>query len=234
MEILINYWLSFFAGIIAPLAAVCVLPLYPGFLAYLASIATGNNTSPNPKETGKQIIKFAWIITAGIITSMFTLGLIFSFILKESLTNVIGIISPIAFAILAVVSILLIFDVDFTKFLPKYSIKTGTNPTKTSFLFGLFFGAIVIPCNPASLVILFAISTSTISFINNLINFVLFGIGMATPLLLFSYMSQYKTQKIIKFLTNQKRKINIITGIIMLAIASYYLFSVFKIQELIL
>jgi len=57
---------------------------------------------------------------------------------------------------------------------------------------------------------------------------------MATPLLLFSYMSQYKTQKIIKFLTNQKRKINIITGIIMLAIASYYLFSVFKIQELIL
>jgi len=238
MEILINYWLSFFAGIIAPLGAVCVLPLYPGFLAYLASITTNNNSSQDqtsdPKSTAKQIIKFGWIITFGVITSMFILGLIFSFILKESLTNVIAIVSPIAFAILAVISILLIFNVDFSNILPKYNVKTGTNPTKTSFLFGLFFGAIVIPCNPASLVILFAISTSTLSFINNLINFVLFGIGMATPLLLFSYLSQYKTQKIIAFLSNQKRKINLITGLIMLAIAVYYLFFVFKIQELVI
>ena len=48
---LANLWISFLAGLFAPLGAVCVLPLYPGFLSYLASQVTD-------KENKKQIIIF--------------------------------------------------------------------------------------------------------------------------------------------------------------------------------
>jgi|TARA_Y100000310_G_C20598816_1_gene771917 hypothetical protein len=39
MGALLNIWISFLAGLFAPLGAVCVLPLYPGFLAYLLVVA---------------------------------------------------------------------------------------------------------------------------------------------------------------------------------------------------
>tara|TARA_Y100000310_G_C20393633_1_gene674012 strand:+ start:35 stop:712 length:678 start_codon:yes stop_codon:yes gene_type:complete len=222
INILTNLWISFLAGLFAPIAAVCVLPLYPGFLAYLAS-------QISKKENKKKIITLGLIVTLGVITSMFLFGLIFTKFLQASLTKAIGIISPIAFGILALVSVLLIFNIDFSKIFPKFNAPILKNPYFTSFVFGFFFGAIVLPCNPASLIVLFAISTSTISFIANLLNFLLFGIGMALPLLIFSIISATKSNVIIGFLTKHKRSINLIAGIIMLGISLYYLIFVFKI-----
>jgi cytochrome c-type biogenesis protein len=217
-----NLWISFLAGLFAPLVAVCVLPLYPGFLAYLAGQLSEENES-------KLLIILGFIVTAGIISSMFIFGLIFTVILQESLTMAIGIISPIAFGILALVSLLMIFNIDFGKLFPKIRAPVTKNPLLTSFVFGFFFGAIVLPCNPASLVVLFAVSASTASFILNLFNFILFGIGMALPLLVFAFISAAKSQIVIGFLTKQKRLINLIAGIIMLGISLYYLIFVFRI-----
>ena len=224
VSVLLNFWISFLAGLFAPLGAVCVLPLYIGFLAYLGS----------QSDSEKGVIKFSWIITAGIIISMFIFGLIFSYFLKASLTSAIGIISPIAFTILLIISIFLILGFDFGKFLPRYNIKIGKSPALTSFIFGLFFGAIVLPCNPASLAVLFVVSTSTISFLTNLLNFIFFGIGMAAPLLVFAYISSISAGKIIHYLTEHKRGMNLIAGIIMFGISLYYLIFVFRIHELII
>jgi cytochrome c-type biogenesis protein len=219
---LLNLWISFLAGLFAPLGAVCVLPLYPGFLSYLASKVSTEST------TRKTIVMLGVLVTSGVILSMFIVGLIFTKILESSLTNIIGIISPIAFGILALVSLLLIFDIDMGRFFPKKSAPVLENPYLSSIIFGLFFGLIVLPCNPASLVVLFAISTSTMSFITNLFNFLLFGIGMGLPLLLFSLISAAKSKKVIGFLTKKKRTINLISGIIMLLISLYYLIFVFR------
>jgi|TARA_Y100000310_G_scaffold337312_1_gene424090 cytochrome c-type biogenesis protein len=226
MTTLLNFWLSFLAGLSAPIFAVCVLPLYPGFLSIMASRVS----EQAPRKT---IIFIGLLVTFGVILSMFLFGLIFTFFLQESLTNAIGIISPIAFGILAIISILMIFNFDLGKLFPKFNAPITKNPYWSSFIFGFFFGLIVLPCNPASLTVLFALSTSTISFINNLINFILFGIGMSTPLLLFSIFSAQKSTQVINWLTQRKRPINLIAGLIMLAISLYYLFIVFKIHTLI-
>ncbi len=224
LNVLLNFWISFLAGLFAPLGAVCVLPLYPGFLSYLAS----------QDDAEENVVKFGWLITAGVVASMFLVGLIFSYFLKSSLTNAIGVISPVAFFILFLISLFLIFGFDFGGLIPKYNVGTAGNPVVTSFIFGLFFGAVVLPCNPASLVVLFAISTSTVGFLINLVNFVLFGIGMAAPLLVFAYISDASTGRVIGYLSENKRKIDVIAGLIMLGISLYYLLIVFKIQELFL
>jgi cytochrome c-type biogenesis protein len=220
---LTNVWLSFVAGLFAPIAAVCVLPLYPGFLSYLANQLSG-------KETTKWTFTvLGLVVTGGVVASMMLFGLIFTTILKASLTNAISIISPIAFGILGIVSILLIFNVDIGKFFPQIHAPVKKNPYVSSFIFGFFFGAIVLPCNPASLVVLFALSTTTADFLLNMVNFFVFGIGMAAPLLLFAIISSAKSQAVINFLANNKRKINLIAGIIMLGISLYYLIFVFRI-----
>jgi cytochrome c-type biogenesis protein len=225
---LTNFWISFLAGLFAPIAAVCVLPLYPAFLSYLASQVSSKNISSN-NESKKLIILLGFIVALGIISSMFLFGLIFTKFLQVSLTNAIGIISPIAFGILGIISLFLIFNFDFSRLFPQIKSPTFRNPFLSSFAFGFFFGAIVLPCNPASLIILFAISTSTLDFVTNLFNFVFFGIGMSLPLLLFTFASAKWSQTIIGFLTRNKRWINLTAGIIMLGISLYYLIFVFKV-----
>ena len=221
LNVLLNFWISFLAGLFAPLGAVCVLPLYPGFLAYLAS----------REGSEENAVKFGWIITAGVVSSMFLIGLIFSYILKSSLTGAIGIISPIAFFVLFIISLFLIFGFDLGELFPRYSMKMMGNPVLTAYVFGLGFGAIVLPCNPASLAVLFAVSTSVGSFLINLVNFILFGIGMASPLLIFAYISSASSGSIIRYLSEHKRKIDLGAGLIMFVISLYYLLVVFEVHK---
>ncbi len=223
MGVLVNFWISFLAGVFAPLGSVCVLPLYPAFLAYLSNQFSG-------KESKRTFILLGLIVTLGVVVSMFLVGLIFTKFLQTSLTNAIGIISPIAFGILAIVSLFLIFNFDFSKLIPKkINAPITKNPLFSSFIFGFFFGAIILPCNPASLIVLFAISTSTLDFATNLLNFTFFGIGMALPLLIFSVISAQYSRAVIGFLTRKRRAINLVAGLIMLGISIYYLIFVFKI-----
>jgi len=214
---------SFVLGLLTPLTAVCVLPLYPGFLAYLSSQLSG-------KESDKKTIAmFGIVITSGVIFFMFLLGLVFTTILQVSLTNVIGTISPIAFGILFIISLFLIFDVESGRYLPRVHAPRVKNPWLNALSFGFFFGAIVIPCNPAFIAVLFTRTISTITFLENILSFLFFGIGMGFPLLVFSLVSTTKSSAIIFYLTKHKRDINFVAGLMMLIISLYYLLIVFRV-----
>ncbi len=223
MSALVDVLSSFVLGLLTPLTAVCVLPLYPGFLAFLSNKFSG-------KESKKTFFLFGLTILSGIIIFMILLGLIFTTLLQKSLTSIIGIVSPIAFAILGLISIALIFDFDFSRFIPKVNIQTGNkNPLKSAFIFGFFFGAIVLPCNPAFIAAFFARAFLFGSFFSSMSNFLAFGLGLGFPLLVLSLVSGQWSKNIIGFLIKHKRTINLISGLIMLGISIYYLFFVFKI-----
>lgn len=214
---------AFVLGLLTPLGAVCVLPLYPGFLVYLSGQLSG-------RESGrKTIVLFALIITSGVILFMLVLGLVFTTILQVSLTNVIGIVSPIAFGILLIISLLLIFDLDVGRFLPRARTPIVRNPWLSAFTFGLFFGPIVVPCNPLLIAALFARTASAIGFMENILRFLFFGLGIGFPLIVLAGVSTAASDSVINFLTRHKRVINLVVGIIMLGISVYYLFFVFKI-----
>ncbi len=214
---------SFILGLLTPITALCVLPLYPGFLAYLSNQVSGDE----PKK--KLLILFGLVITAGVILFMFLLGLVFTTFLEVSLTKVIGIVSPVAFIILIIISLLLIFDVDAGRFLPRAQVPVAKNPVFNAFIYGFFFGAIVVPCNPLFIAVLFTKTISSMNFIVNILNFLFFGIGIGFPLLVFSAISTTKSRTIISFLSKYKRKINFYSGLIMLVISLYYLIFIFRI-----
>lgn len=217
-----DFLTSFILGLLTPLTAVCVLPLYPGFLAFLSNRFSGN-------EERRNLILIGSVVVGGVMVFMLALGLIFTTLLEVSLNKVIGIVSPIAFVVLGIVGIFLIFDFDFGKFLPKVNAPLIRNPLKSAFVFGLLFGAIVIPCNPAFIAAFFARALLSESFVSSMLNFVAFGIGLGFPLLIFSAISARWSNRIIGFLSEHKRKINLISGVIMLGVAVYYLFFVFDI-----
>jgi cytochrome c-type biogenesis protein len=220
-----NLLSTYFLGLLTPLTAVCVLPLYPGYISFLAR-RLGNKSGENQSS-----VALGAIVTSGVIVFMALIGVVFTTFLSVSLTKVVSIVSPIAFSILAVISILLILHVDFGRLFPQIRVPETKNPLPQAFLFGFFFGAIVLPCNPGMIAAFFTktVALSSLDFISNMLNFILFGIGIATPLLVFSLLSQAISQRIIKFLVQRSKLINRIAGILMLGVSLYYLIFVFRI-----
>ncbi len=213
------------------------MPIYPGFLVYLSSQVKGG-------EAGKKtIFLFGLIITAGVILFMFLLGLVFTTFFQVSLTNIVDIVSPIAFAILLIISLILIVtsiisfvtsrDVDIWRFLPKGRAPVAKNPWLSAFLYGFFFGAIVVPCNPGFIAILFARAVSTVDFAQNVLRFLLFGVGVGFPLLVLAAISSAATDAIINFLTKHGKWVNLVAGLIMLVISLYYLIFVFRVFDIV-
>ena len=213
---------SFVLGLLTPLTAACVLPLYPGFLSYVSGQLSGH-------EDSRRIHALVgFVVTAGVILFMLLTGIIFTLILRKSLTAVIQVVSPIAFGILLVVSLLLIFNVDIGRIFPRANVPLQKNPLLSAFLFGFFFGALVIPCNPAFIIALLTRATLSVSgFFSGILSFLAFGAGIGAPLLVFSLISSAKSSVVIGFLTAKKRWINRIAGTLMLLVSLYYLIVVF-------
>lgn len=224
--ILNNLGTSFVLGLLTPLTAVCVLPLYPGFLSFLS------NKIERQENKKKALLFFGILVVFGVITFMMVIGLLFTTILQVSLTGVINIVSPIAFAILFLISFFLVFDVDTGKIFPQINTPTSKNSYLGAFFYGFFFGVIVIPCNPLFIATLFARTLSNTSFFINVSNFFFFGLGIGFPLLLFSIISSASSRAVINILAKHKRNINQVAGLFMMTVSIYYLFYVFRVQAL--
>ena len=140
---------------------------------------------------------------------MVAIGLVFSTLLELSLTGVAGIASPIAFALLAFIGVLLL-------------------------AYGVFFGFIVLPCNPGFIGAFFSkqLALSVGDFGLNVLNSVIFAIGIGTPLLLLAVAGAALGRSIVRVLTRYKSPINRVAGAAMLGISIYHLVAVFQVPQL--
>lgn len=225
MDLSIESWiLSFLAGLYTPLGAMCVLPLYPGFLAFLAG------RTAQGRKASTLILGIA--VTAGVIGALLLFGLIFVYLLQASTGIIIGYLGPVVYGILALMSLGMILGIDIGRIFPSFHSPETKTPWITALLFGAFFGLVALPCNPASIILLFALSTTTADFIANFINFVIFGVGMATPLLILSALSVDANKRVVWILTNYHGIINRLAGVIMLGVSLYYLIFVFLSEHL--
>jgi len=210
----------FLIGVATPLTAACVIPLYPAFLAFLANQGgDGSNRS---------IVSLGILVTAGVLVCMALIGLVFSTILETSLTLVVEVISPIAFVILIIVSIVLLLDLGLFSRMPTIEPPQSQYPSVSAFGYGFFFGAIVLPCNPAFVALFFArVPILFDSQLESFLGFLAFGLGIGAPLLAFSMVSQPFSQRVTRTLARHSGPINRVTGAIMLVISVYYLVVVF-------
>lgn len=216
-ELIVDLVGSFAIGLATPLTAVCVIPLYPGFIAYLS----------NRPEGRLSVKSLGFLVASGVITFMLLFGLLFTTVLEISLTHAIEVVSPIAFALLGLLSIALLADLDIARFTPSVSAPTSQRPVLTAFGYGFFFGGIVIPCNPGLIALFFARSLLFADPIMNVANFLAFGLGIGSPLIVLAVVSDRWSSRVIGLLTRHQSVINRGTGVVMLAIALYYLVIVF-------
>ncbi len=206
-------------------ASPCIIPLYPGYLAYLSGAAVGE------KRKGRYFLGF--FVLAGVLTMMLTLGLIIA-LLSISIGSALSIIIPIADLLLITLGILLLLDKNPFKALPQIKIPALENPFINAFVYGLLYGPIALPCSGPLVVGIFAISLTTVEAINRLGAFLWFGIGFGLPLLALSLISGVLQRSITRWLAQHSRLINIIGGVLLVGIGIYDFILNFPLIRLIL
>ena len=131
------YTASFIFGLLAT-TSPCVLPLYPGFLAYLSG------QSESRQGRGRYFLGL--YVLAGVLTMMLLLGAIVA-LLAIPTGKVLAYLLPIADGLILVLGVLLILDINPFKTLPQIQVPILQRPAMNAYVYGLLYGPIALPCS---------------------------------------------------------------------------------------
>jgi len=191
----------------------CVLPLYPGFLAYISGGQEGMQN-----KTGKYFLGF--FVLAGVLTMMLALGGIIA-LLSVSIGKALSIVIPLADAIIILFGILLLLNINPFKSLPQIQIPVLSHPFINAFIYGLLYGPIALPCSGPLVVSIFALSLTASEAFNQLSVFFWFGMGFGIPLLLLSFLSGAAQRWITRQFAMRARLINVVSGLLLVGVGIY-------------
>lgn len=194
----------------------CILPLYPGFLAYLSG-----TTSTNPlTSSGGTRALLGLAVLAGVLTMMLALGGLIA-LLAVSIGRVLALVIPLANLALVILGILLITDHNLFKALPQITVPVLRRPLLNGYLYGLLYGPIALPCSGPLLVSIFAISFTLSEAFDKLWVFLWFGLGFGIPLLVLALLSGVFQRRLTRLFAQHARIINISGGLLLIAIAIF-------------
>ena len=198
-------------GLLATLSP-CVLPLYPGFLAYLSGQAGA--------ETGKLRYILGLFVLAGVLTAMLILGAAMA-ALSVSIGRVLAILIPIAVFAILVLGVLLLLNRNPFYRLPQIKVPLLRRPSLNAYVYGLLYGPIAMPCSGPLVVAIFVYSFTFGEAVSKLWVFLWFGLGFGAPLLAISLLSGALQRQMTLWFARHSRAINVVGGLLLIAIAVY-------------
>jgi cytochrome c-type biogenesis protein len=190
-----------------------VLPLYPGFLAYISGGQAGLQN-----KTSRYFLGF--FVLAGVLTMMLALGGIIA-LLSISIGEALSVVIPIADFIIILFGILLLLNINPFKRLPQIQVPVLSHPFINAFTYGLLYGPIALPCSGPLVVSIFALSLTAVEAFSKLNIFFWFGLGFGIPLLLLSFLSGAAQRWITRQFAIRARLINVVSGLLLLGVGIY-------------
>lgn len=200
---------SLLLGLLAS-ASPCILPLYPGYLAYLGSQG----------ELGKQKYFLGLFVLAGVLTMMITLGGVIA-LLAIPIGRLLLYMIPLADLLILLLGILLLLNQNPFKALPQVQVPLLRHPYSNAFAYGLLYGPIALPCSGPLLVAIFALSLTVTEAFSRLWTFLWFGLGMGLPLLILSFFSVAFQRQLASLFARATRAVNLIGGLLLMGAALY-------------
>ncbi len=204
---------AFLAGIVSFLAP-CVLPIIPGFLAYLAGVGTDAKGSDR-----REVFINSVFFVLGFSLVFALLGVLLNTLLESIAYDVQQWLSRIGGVLIIIFGLYLVglVKIPFLERDHKFAVKTGGRYPKylTSFLFGLAFAAGWTPCvGPALGVILGIAATQPTSAFVLLLTYAL---GLGIPFLIVGLFTAQATALISRY-GKALRYLNILFGLILVAL----------------
>jgi cytochrome c-type biogenesis protein len=213
---------SFLLGLLAT-TSPCVLPLYPGFLAYLSG--------QTEIRVGKQQYFLGLFVLAGVLTMMLALGGLIA-LLAVPIGSILAYIIPLADLLILFLGVLLLLDRNPFKSLPQIQVPILRHPFLNAYVYGLLYGPIALPCSGPLVVGIFALSFTAGEAFSKLWIFLWFGLGFGIPLFVLSLFSGALQRQLTTLFARHSRVVNIIGGLLLMGVAGYDLSKNWKMLQI--
>jgi len=200
-----------FAAGLASAASPCLLPLYPGFLAYLSANA---GTLAGRRATGL----LGLLVLAGLLTTMVLIGTILV-VVSVPVGRVASFLVPVVDGLLLALGVLLIVGRNPFNRLPGLRVPLVRNPFGQAYVYGVMLGPIALPCAGPFLAALLAVSVGLGDAVLRLGTFLVFGLGFGLPLVVLSLLAGARQRSIVRWVTERHRPIEIVSGVVLIAVA---------------
>lgn len=200
---------SVFLGLLTT-TSPCILPLYPGFLAYLS----GQN------EMGRQKYFLGLFVLAGVLSMMLFLGGLIA-LLSIPVGRVLVYLLPLADVLILLLAILLLLNHNPFKSLPQIQLPMLRHPYGNAYMYGLLYGPIALPCSGPMVVSIFALSFTAGEVFSQLWVFLWFGLGLGVPLFVLSLLSARFQRQLTILFARHSRVVNFIGGLLLAGVAFY-------------
>ena len=205
---------AFLLGNGAILGNVCMLPLYPGLLAFLAGRLDGQNDRRGARWLGV-------LVLAGILSLMVVLSLIL-WSLRRSISTILPVLLPAVYGVVLVLGLLMIVGINPFKRLSSAQTPLLQNPYAAAYLYGVLLGPMTLPCTGPLVVSAFALGAgNAASLAEGLAYFLMFGLGFGWPLVLLPLIASAGQRRFTSWLAAHNGALARVSGALLVAIGLF-------------
>lgn len=205
---------AFLLGNAAILTNVCVLPLYPGLIAFLAGNAANERTAYAAKWLG-------FFVLAGVLSLMLLVGLVL-YLFRQSFGAILPWLLPIIYAVVIGMGLLMLSGRNpFARFT---AVQTPVlrNPFAAAFVYGLLLGPMTLPCAGPLVVSAFLLGAGSFTNLaNSMAYFIAFGIGFGWPLVVLPFAALPVQRRFTRWTGTNYQLLTRISGVLLIAIGIF-------------
>ena len=131
---------------------------------------------------------------------------------------VLGYLIPLTDALLIVLGVLLLMGRNPFERLPGMSVPIVADPFGRAYLYGVLLGPLALPCAGAFALSLIAYSVGLTETLEKVLVFLAYGLGFGLPLVVLSLLAGARQQQVVRYVTRRHRAIEIVGGILLVAV----------------
>lgn len=206
-----QYLEAFLLGNQAILTNVCLLPLYPGLVAFLAG-----RGSTATRQSGRWL---GLIVLVGILTMMLIVGFVL-YTFNQSFGAVLPSLLPIIYGLVLVMGVLMLFGFNPFVRLSTAEVPLLRNRYLTAYLYGLLLGPMTLPCTGPIITSAFLLGADNFAMlIDGLLYFLAFGLGFGWVLVVLPFLAGVLQQRFTRWVTGNYQLLTRFSAILLIGIA---------------
>ena len=209
-----EYAQAFLLGNGAILGNVCVLPLYPGFIAFLGGTARSDHA-----ERSRPFLGLA--VFSGMMSVMLALGWVL-FELNQTFSSIFTWFLPVVFATVIVLGIMMLVGKNPFARMASLQAPVVRSPLVTAFLYGMVLGPMTLPCTGPLILSTFVLGIGDLgSLMEGILYFVTFGLGFGWPLVALPFLATPVQRHITRWLARHYAIVGPLSGALLIVVAVF-------------
>lgn len=202
---------AFVLGSGAILTNVCLLPLYPGLIAFLAGAM--------PAGRGGRWLGV--LVLAGILSMMLVIGGLLT-LFRASFGQVLPVLLPIIYIAVIAFGLLMMFGRNPFERLATAQSPILRSPYLTAYAYGLLLGPMTLPCTGPIITAAFLRgAVGADAFAAEMLYFLAFGLGFGWPLVLLPFVAQSAQRRTVGWLTRNHVLLTRAAGLLLIAVGLF-------------